>query len=129
MWVISVGISSDSCSVNDDGKPLKSCKSALPSSFTVVSKKVDDPINEDSDSEVFEVYNETANFMVSTSSKDNKASKSCSGVRNKSLYEQCKKTYDEDPYDDDDDCVDPSLIDAQMQFTDDFAISFHSQLR
>ncbi|GJX13914.1 reverse transcriptase domain-containing protein [Tanacetum coccineum] len=61
--------------VGDDGKPLKSCKSMLPSSFNVAFKKVDDPVNEDSDDEVLEVYNETATFMVST----NEASKSGSG--------------------------------------------------
>ena len=61
---------------------------SVPSSSIVASKKIDDPVNEDSDSEVFEIYNETASFMASTSSKVNKASKSGSGVRNKSLYEQ-----------------------------------------
>ncbi|GJZ37649.1 hypothetical protein Tco_0583840 [Tanacetum coccineum] len=39
---------------DDDEKPLK---------------KVDDPINTDSDSEVKEVFNETVGFMASTSSK------------------------------------------------------------
>ncbi|GKA76964.1 hypothetical protein Tco_0783425 [Tanacetum coccineum] len=70
--------------VGDDGKPLKSCKSMLPSSFNVASKKVDDPVKEDSDDEVLEVYNETATFMAST----NEASKSGSGGGQKSLYEQ-----------------------------------------
>ena len=53
--------------------------------------------------------------MASTCFKVNKASKSGGGVRNKSLYKQWMENYDEDPYDDDD-FVDPSLSDAQMQF-------------
>nr|GEW61190.1 hypothetical protein [Tanacetum cinerariifolium] len=69
--------------VGDDGTPLKSCKSMLPSSSNVASKKVDDPVNEDSDDEVLEVYNETATFMAST----NEASKSSRGGGQKSLYE------------------------------------------
>lgn len=40
-----------------------------------------------------------------------------------------RKTYEEDPYDDDDDSVDPGLTDAQMQFTNDFDISLRGQLR
>ncbi|GKD44587.1 hypothetical protein Tco_1269232 [Tanacetum coccineum] len=36
----------------DEGKPLKPSKSTLPSSSNVVSKKVDDLVNEDNDSEV-----------------------------------------------------------------------------
>ncbi|GJV59119.1 hypothetical protein Tco_1465219 [Tanacetum coccineum] len=59
-------------SVAFDGKPLK---------------KIDDPINADTDSEVNEVFNETAGFMASTSSKINKNG---SGVGNKSLYEKWK---------------------------------------
>ncbi|GJY68006.1 zinc finger, CCHC-type containing protein [Tanacetum coccineum] len=62
--------------VYDDGKPLK--------------PTVDDPLDADSDSEVDEVFNETASFMASSSSKINKSSKSSSGVGNKSLYEQWK---------------------------------------
>ncbi|GJU41635.1 hypothetical protein Tco_1194592 [Tanacetum coccineum] len=65
--------------VGDDRKPLKPRKSTLPSSYNVASKKVDDPVNEDSDDEVLEVYNDTAIFMASTSSNVNKASKSVSG--------------------------------------------------
>ncbi|GJT93721.1 hypothetical protein Tco_1082566, partial [Tanacetum coccineum] len=63
--------------VDDDGQPLK---------------KVDDPINAISDSEVDEVFNETAGFMASTSLKVDNNSKSGSGVRNKSLYEQWRET-------------------------------------
>ncbi|GKA99056.1 hypothetical protein Tco_0826993 [Tanacetum coccineum] len=40
--------------LDDDGKPLKSSQSMLPSSYNVVSKKVDDLINVDNDSEVEE---------------------------------------------------------------------------
>ncbi|GKB47143.1 hypothetical protein Tco_0897896 [Tanacetum coccineum] len=62
--------------VYDDGKPLK--------------PTVDDPLDADSDSEVDEMFNETASFMASSSSKVNKSSKSSSCVGNKSLYEQWK---------------------------------------
>ncbi|GKC53712.1 hypothetical protein Tco_1076457 [Tanacetum coccineum] len=40
--------------LDEDGKPLKPSKSTLPSSSNVVSKKVDDLVNEDNDSEVKE---------------------------------------------------------------------------
>ncbi|GKA16242.1 hypothetical protein Tco_0695989 [Tanacetum coccineum] len=40
---------------DDDGKPIK--------------PKVDNPVNADSESEVYEMFNETASFMASTSSK------------------------------------------------------------
>ncbi|GKG51935.1 hypothetical protein Tco_0544573, partial [Tanacetum coccineum] len=53
--------------VDDDWKPLK---------------KVGDPVNADSGSEVDEVFNETASFMASISLK------SGSGVKSKSTYEQ-----------------------------------------
>ncbi|GJW48643.1 hypothetical protein Tco_0080289 [Tanacetum coccineum] len=49
------------------------------------SSEVDDPVNADSDSEVDDVYNETAKFMAPTSSKVNKSSKSGSGVGNESF--------------------------------------------
>ncbi|GKC48124.1 hypothetical protein Tco_1065846 [Tanacetum coccineum] len=58
--------------VDDDGKPLKPHV---------------DPVNADSDSEVDEVFSETASFMASMSSEVNKSSKSGSGAGNKSLYE------------------------------------------
>ncbi|GKB78856.1 hypothetical protein Tco_0945751, partial [Tanacetum coccineum] len=51
--------------LDDDGKPLKPFKSTLPSSSNVVSKKVDDLINEDNDSEAEEVYDEIATYMAS----------------------------------------------------------------
>ncbi|GJZ59193.1 hypothetical protein Tco_0615009 [Tanacetum coccineum] len=73
-----------------DEKPLKPSKSTLPSSFNVVSKKVDDLVDEDNDSEVEEVYNETATYMVSTGFNVNKASKGKTGRGNKSLYELWK---------------------------------------
>ncbi|GJU21343.1 hypothetical protein Tco_1154685 [Tanacetum coccineum] len=65
-----------------------------------------------SDNEVDEVFNKTTGSMTSTSSEVNKSG---SGVGNKGLYEQCKKTYNEDPYDDDDfdDC---GLTNAHMKF-------------
>ncbi|GJV97738.1 hypothetical protein Tco_1549315 [Tanacetum coccineum] len=55
--------------VDDDGTPLK---------------KVDDPVNVESVSEVDEVFNETAGFMASMSSKVDNNSKNDSGVGNKS---------------------------------------------
>ncbi|GKB54884.1 putative reverse transcriptase domain-containing protein [Tanacetum coccineum] len=78
----------------------------LPSSSNVVSKKVNDLVNEDNDSIVEEVYDETATYMASTSFNINKASKSGSGWENKSVYEQWKSSHGEDPYDDDN-FVDP----------------------
>ncbi|GJV37010.1 hypothetical protein Tco_1409487 [Tanacetum coccineum] len=73
--------------VDDDGKPLKPSRS-----------------NIRIDSEVDEVFNETASYMTSTSSKN--------------------ETYNEDPYDDDgfDDC---GLTHAQMKFSNAFDISLH----
>lgn len=55
--------------VGDDGKPLKLCKSTLHSFYTIASKKVDDQVNEDSDSEVFEVYSETVIFRLLQASR------------------------------------------------------------
>ncbi|GKD17236.1 hypothetical protein Tco_1206394 [Tanacetum coccineum] len=40
--------------LDDDGKPLKFFTSTLPSSSNVISKKVDDLVNEDNDSEMEE---------------------------------------------------------------------------
>ncbi|GKC48406.1 hypothetical protein Tco_1066128 [Tanacetum coccineum] len=114
--------------VGDDGKPLKPCKSTIPSSSNVPSKKGDDPVNEDSDDEVLKVYNDTATFMVSTSSNVNEASKSGSGGGNKILYEQWNEDHYEDQYDDDD-FDDSSLTLAQMQFVDAFDINLRSQLK
>nr|GEX92099.1 hypothetical protein [Tanacetum cinerariifolium] len=88
---------------SDDGKPLKLCKPTPPSSSNVVSKKVDDLVNEDSDSEVEEWRD------------------------NKSLYEQWKESHGEDPYDDDFD--DPGLADAQMKFVNAYDINLRGQLR
>ncbi|GKF25213.1 hypothetical protein Tco_0081107 [Tanacetum coccineum] len=97
--------------LDEDGKPLKPSKSTLPSYSNEVSTKVDDLVNEDNDSEVEEVYDETATYMAFTSFNVNKASKSGSGGGNKNLYEQWKECYSEDPYDVDD-FDDPSLTDA-----------------
>ncbi|GJR27266.1 hypothetical protein Tco_1103498 [Tanacetum coccineum] len=98
--------------VDDDEKPLK---------------KVDGSMNADSDSEVDEVFNETAIFMTSTSSKVNKISKCSSSVGNKSFYENWNETCNEDMYDDDDfdDC---GLTNAQMKFANSFDISLHDNL-
>ncbi|GJZ40792.1 hypothetical protein Tco_0587678 [Tanacetum coccineum] len=63
-------------------------KSTLPSSSNVVSKKVDDVVNNDKDKEVEEVYDEIATYMAYTGFNVNKASKNGSGRGNKSLYEQ-----------------------------------------
>ncbi|GJV76875.1 hypothetical protein Tco_1508459 [Tanacetum coccineum] len=93
--------------LDDDGKPLKPSQSKLPSSSNVVSKKVDDLVNEDNDSEVEEIYDETTTYMDSTS---------------------LNKNHGDDPYDDDD-FDDPSLTDAQMKFANDFDINLRDQLR
>ncbi|GJY41461.1 hypothetical protein Tco_0428731 [Tanacetum coccineum] len=90
--------------LDDDGKSLKPCKSTLPSSSNVVSKKVNDLVNEDNDR------------------------KWKSAGRNKSLYEQWKENHGEDPYDDDD-FDDPGLTDAQMKFANAFDINLRGQLR
>ncbi|GJS59687.1 hypothetical protein Tco_0654471 [Tanacetum coccineum] len=74
--------------VDDDGKPLKNVESS---------------VNSDSESEVKEVFNETADFMTSTSLKSGGES----GYGTKSLLEQWRETkvdndyepYDEDLYD------------------------------
>ncbi|GJW93710.1 beta-glucosidase 12 [Tanacetum coccineum] len=108
---------------DDNGKPLKLSKSTLHSSSNVVSKKVDDLVNEDNDNEVEEIYNETATYMASTSFNVNKSSKSDSGGGNKCFYEQWKESHGEDPYDDDFD--DLSLTDAQMNFANAFDINLH----
>nr|GEW22064.1 hypothetical protein [Tanacetum cinerariifolium] len=73
--------------VDEDGKPLKPCKPTFHSFSNVVFKKVDDLVDEDSDSEVEEVYDETATNMASKSSNVNNATKSGSWGT-KSLYEQ-----------------------------------------
>nr|GFD27559.1 hypothetical protein [Tanacetum cinerariifolium] len=64
--------------------------------------QVDDLVNEDNDSEVKEVYDETVTYMASMGFNVNKASKSGNGGRNKRLYEQWKKNHGENPYNDDD---------------------------
>ncbi|GJV98033.1 hypothetical protein Tco_1549610 [Tanacetum coccineum] len=60
--------------LDDEGKPLKPSKSTLLIFSNVVSKNVDDLFNEDDDSEVEEVYDETATYMASTSFNVNKTS-------------------------------------------------------
>nr|GEW45783.1 hypothetical protein [Tanacetum cinerariifolium] len=87
---------------------------------------VDDLVNEDNDSEVDDVYDETATYMASTSFNVNKASKSGSGKENKSLYEQWQESHGEDPHDDDFD--NPSLTYAQMKFANAFDINLRGQL-
>ncbi|GJR82622.1 hypothetical protein Tco_0153407 [Tanacetum coccineum] len=59
-------------------------------------KKLDYPVNADSDSEVEEVFNEITRFMTLTSSTINKT------VIFKSFYEQYKETHNEYPMNDDD---------------------------
>nr|GEV05842.1 hypothetical protein [Tanacetum cinerariifolium] len=86
---------------------------------------LDHSVNADSDSEMNEVYDETASVMAQMGSKINNVANTSSGVRNKSLYERWKKTYDENPYDDDD-C---GLTEAQMALLSAFDISLCVQLR
>ncbi|GJV17210.1 hypothetical protein Tco_1362533 [Tanacetum coccineum] len=114
----------DELGSDDEGKPLKLSKLTLPSSSNVVSKKVDDFVNEYNDSEVEEVYDETVTYMTSTSFNDNKDSKSGSGGGNKILYEQWKEIHGEDPYDDYD-FDDPGLTDAQTKFANALDINLH----
>ncbi|GJZ95603.1 hypothetical protein Tco_0667937 [Tanacetum coccineum] len=108
--------------LDDDGKPLKPSKSTLPSSSSVVSKRVDNMGNEDNDSEVEKVYDGTAIYMTSTGFNVNKACKSGRGRGNKSLYEEWKKNHGEEPYYDDD-FNDLGLTDAQMKFANAFDIN------
>ncbi|GJW37388.1 hypothetical protein Tco_0060308 [Tanacetum coccineum] len=89
---------------------------------------LDDDVNEDNDSEVEEVYDETATYMASTSFNANKASKSGSEGGNKSLYEQWQESHGEYRYDDDD-FDDPGLTDAQMKFANAFDTNLRDQLR
>ncbi|GKA28553.1 hypothetical protein Tco_0714798 [Tanacetum coccineum] len=99
----------------------------IPSTSNVVLKKVDDPVEADSDSEVEVVYKETTNFMVLMSSKVNNLSKNASGVGNKRLYGRWKSTDDDNPYDDDfDDC---GLTDTHLAFANGFDISLHGQIK
>ncbi|GJZ77851.1 hypothetical protein Tco_0642523 [Tanacetum coccineum] len=100
--------------------------SGSPSNTPLVARINDLEINEDNDSEMEEVYDETATYMASTSFNVNKASKSDRG--DKSLYEQWKESHGEDPYDDDD-FDDPGLTDAQMKFANTFDINLCGQLR
>ncbi|GJW04267.1 hypothetical protein Tco_1563123 [Tanacetum coccineum] len=113
--------------LDDDGKPLKPSKSMLLNSSNVVYIKVDDLVNEDNDSEVEEVYDETGTYMASTSFTVYKASKSGSRGGNKSLYEQWQESHSEDAYDDGD-FDDPGLTDAQMKFANAFDINLRGQL-
>ncbi|GJU05201.1 hypothetical protein Tco_1121631, partial [Tanacetum coccineum] len=91
------------------------------------SKKLHDLVNADSDSEVDEVYDETASFMAQTGSKINNVAKNGSGVVNKSLYERWKETYDENTYDDDDfDYCD--LTETLLAFANAFDISLRAKM-
>ncbi|GKE49430.1 hypothetical protein Tco_1480688 [Tanacetum coccineum] len=85
-------------------------------------------VKKDNDSEVEEVYDETATYMTSTGFNVNKASNSGTSGGNKSLYEQWKENHGEDLYDNDD-FDDPSLTDAQMKFAYAFDINLCGQLR
>ncbi|GJW48113.1 hypothetical protein Tco_0079759 [Tanacetum coccineum] len=68
-----------------------------------------------------------ASKMVNDQVNVHSKSKVDEGVGNKSLYEQWKETYDEDPYNeyDFDDC---GLIDTQMAFANAFDINLHGEL-
>nr|GEW69607.1 reverse transcriptase domain-containing protein [Tanacetum cinerariifolium] len=99
----------------------------LRNEITNFLQKPNETFNE-ADDEVLKVYNDTATFMVSTSSNVNEASKSGSGWGHKILYEQCNEDHYEDQCDDDD-FDDSSLTPAQMQFDDAFDISLRGQLK
>ncbi|GJT81277.1 hypothetical protein Tco_1055619 [Tanacetum coccineum] len=81
--------------LDDEGKPLKPSKSTLPSSFNVVSKNDDDLVNEDNDSQVEAVFDETANLIASTSFTGG----SDRGYDTNSLLEQWRKIKQDDDYD------------------------------
>ncbi|GKD53828.1 hypothetical protein Tco_1287215 [Tanacetum coccineum] len=88
--------------INDLERQMLDGKLVLVDDDVKLLKKFDYPVNTDSDSEVVEMFNETAGFMASTSSKVDNNFSSCSGVGSKSMYEQWRKTYVEYPYDVDD---------------------------
>nr|GEU78529.1 ribonuclease H-like domain-containing protein [Tanacetum cinerariifolium] len=98
-----------------------SCKKAVQD---VAGSAVDNMVKKDNDSEVEEVYDETATYMTSMGFNVNKASNSGTGEGNKSLYKQWKENHAEDPYDDDN-FDDPGLTDAQMKFANAFDTNLH----
>ncbi|GJV05929.1 gag-aspartyl protease domain-containing protein [Tanacetum coccineum] len=104
--------------INDLKRQMLDKKLVLVDDVEKPLKKVYDLVDAESDSEVDVVFNETLGFMTSRNFEFNKR---C-GVRNKSVYEQWKETYNENPYDDDD-FDDFGLIDAQMKFANKFDIS------
>ncbi|GJY29952.1 reverse transcriptase domain-containing protein [Tanacetum coccineum] len=85
-------------------------------------KKVDDLVNEESESDVDEVFNVTVSFRTSKLPKINKGYTSGTRVRNSSLYEQWKENYEEDPYDDDN-FDDLGLTEEQLDFANAFDIN------
>nr|GEV97539.1 hypothetical protein [Tanacetum cinerariifolium] len=58
----------------------------------------------DSENDVEDDDTETASFMAVKSSKDTCSSKNGGGTGKKSLYERWKDDYDDNPYDDDEEC-------------------------
>ena len=89
--------------------------------------KVNDLVNDDSESDVDEVFNEMKNFITSDPMA-NKASTSGTGGEKSSLHEQWKETYEEDPYDDVDfDSL--GLTEDQMAYGNTFDINLSDQIR
>ena len=79
-------------------------------------------VNEDSKSDMEEVYDESTHFMASKGMKER------SGIGNKSLYEQWKETMSDDEYDpyDDDDYNTHGLFEEKEAFCDALDIKFCS---
>nr|GEY16741.1 hypothetical protein [Tanacetum cinerariifolium] len=81
----------------------------------------------DRENKVEDDDNETASFMASKSSKGIGSSKSKCEAGKTSLYEHWKDDYDDNPYDDDEECED--MKEDKLAFYDAFDISLHCQIR
>lgn len=88
--------------------------------------KANDLVNEDSESDVDEVFNEMVNFITSDPVA-NKASTSGTRGEKSSLDEQWKETYEEDSYDDDD-SNSLGLTEDQMAYANAFDINLRGQI-
>ncbi|GJV87082.1 RNA-directed DNA polymerase, eukaryota [Tanacetum coccineum] len=95
--------------------PLGENKDAA--SLNIGKNKESDVADEESESDLEEVYNETTIFM---------ASKSGGGTGKKSLYKRWKDDYDDNPYDDDE-CED--FTEEQLALCDAFDIRLRSHVR
>ncbi|GKE04446.1 hypothetical protein Tco_1396464 [Tanacetum coccineum] len=90
------------------------------------STKADIEADEDSESDVEDIYDESGDFMAVKHSTI--GSGSGSGIRNKSLYEHWNDTLDDDPYDDDyHNAYD--LTGLRMAFCDALDIKLHGRIK